>query len=172
MPIKLEVGKTYLDRTGDLISLQDARLEDGEIWLYDRDGHCYKENGCFYQNERICDHDLIKEYIPEAPAPEPTEALIEMMNLPKWRDKSLVLEGSSEDMVDNPSHYTMGGIELVDILEAKHSPEEVRGGMKFQIHQYLFRSPYKANELEDVKKAQWWMNRLVAYLEKEEQRNK
>lgn len=62
----------------------------------------------------------------------------------------------------NPDHYKFGGIETIDYLKAKMTPEELVGYLKGNIIKYLSRAN-KKNESpsEDYQKAQWYMNKLV-----------
>lgn len=72
-----------------------------------------------------------------------------------------------KDMVNNPPHYTHGGIETIDYMEAKSTPEEFAGHLRLTAIKYLSRTGYKDNALQDLKKAQWYVNRLVKYSEKQ-----
>lgn len=65
----------------------------------------------------------------------------------------------------NPIHYRHGKIEVIDIMKDQMSEEEFKGFCKGLIIKYLCRADYK-NGLEDYKKAQWYLNRLVKELEK------
>lgn len=71
------------------------------------------------------------------------------------------------EAVNNPSHY--GGAdnpyETIKVAEAKMLPDEVIGAYKFNIICYLDRHRRK-NGLEDLKKAQFYLNRLVAFSER------
>lgn len=69
--------------------------------------------------------------------------------------------------VNHPSHYTRGKIEVIRIMEDQLTPEEYRGYAKGQVLKYITRERGK-NGLEDLKKAQWYLNRLIAYLDKQE----
>ena len=71
------------------------------------------------------------------------------------------------DMVNQPPHYTHGGIETIDYMEAKATPEEFAGHLRLTAIKYLSRTGYKDNALQDLKKAQWYVNRLVKYSEKQ-----
>jgi hypothetical protein len=71
------------------------------------------------------------------------------------------------DMVNKPPHYTHGGIETIDYMEAKSTPEEFAGHLRLTAIKYLSRTGYKDNALQDLKKAQWYVNRLVKYSEKQ-----
>lgn len=65
------------------------------------------------------------------------------------------------DMVNNPPHYTQGGIEVIDFMKAKLSPEELKGYLKGQVIKYLSRGPLKGAEVEDYAKAEWYLYYLV-----------
>ena len=66
----------------------------------------------------------------------------------------------------NPAHYRKGGLEVIDILEAKLSPEEFKGVCKGFAIKYILRADMKGG-LEDYQKAQWYINKLVETLEKQ-----
>lgn len=59
----------------------------------------------------------------------------------------------------NPDHYKNGGIETIDYLRAKLSPEEFRGFLKGNAMKYLSRAEMKGGE-EDYKKAMWYVSML------------
>ena len=67
----------------------------------------------------------------------------------------------AEDKVNHPSHYKIGGIETIDFIEAKNLGYNLGNVVK-----YITRADYKGNKLEDLKKAQWYLNRAVSNLEK------
>jgi lipoate-protein ligase B len=71
------------------------------------------------------------------------------------------------DMVNHPPHYTQGGMETIDIMEAKSTPEEFKGHLKLTAFKYLTRAGHKESELQDAKKTQWYVNKWVKTLEKE-----
>lgn len=71
------------------------------------------------------------------------------------------------DNVNHPSHYTSGGIETIDYMEAKSTPEEFRGHLRLTAIKYLSRAGLKLDTLEDLKKARWYLTRLIDTLEKE-----
>lgn len=74
------------------------------------------------------------------------------------------------DVVNHPEHYTEGGIEAIDVLEAKMSPEEFRAYLYGAILKYLLRCKYKGKELEDLRKALWYLNKLVGKHEEAHQK--
>mgnify|MGYP000249801407 CR=1 FL=1 len=69
------------------------------------------------------------------------------------------------DNVDKPSHYNTGNIECIEAIEEALTDEEIRGYFKGNCLKYLWREQYK-NGLEDLKKARWYLDRLIKRLEK------
>jgi Protein of unknwon function (DUF3310) len=62
----------------------------------------------------------------------------------------------SHDRVNSPLHYRFGGIETIDFIEAKKLGYHLGNVVK-----YVSRADYKDNRLEDLKKAQWYLNRAI-----------
>jgi hypothetical protein len=60
------------------------------------------------------------------------------------------------DMVNHPPHYTAGGIETIDFIEAKKLGYNLGNVVK-----YITRSNLKGDRLENLKKAQWYLNREI-----------
>ena len=71
---------------------------------------------------------------------------------------------SEEDNVNSPSHYGAGKIECIEYLEDFLTNEEFIGYLRGNIGKYLHRWRYK-NGLEDLKKAQWYLNKLIEKVE-------
>jgi len=65
------------------------------------------------------------------------------------------------DSVDHPEHYTFSSIEPIEVIEA--------WGLNFhraQVIKYIARAPHKGKELEDLKKARWYLDREIMRLQK------
>lgn len=65
------------------------------------------------------------------------------------------------DIVNNPSHYNQAGIECIQAIQASMNAEQFRGYLKGNIEKYLWRYEYKGKPVEDLKKAQWYLNKLI-----------
>ena len=65
------------------------------------------------------------------------------------------------DNVNHPAHYKTGGIETIDFIEAKQLTYNLGNVVK-----YITRADHKGNKLEDLKKAQWYLNREIRNLSK------
>ena len=65
------------------------------------------------------------------------------------------------DNVNHPAHYTAGNIECIDaIQEAIKGLDGDEGYLTGNIIKYMWRWKRK-NGLEDLKKAQWYLERLI-----------
>jgi hypothetical protein len=65
------------------------------------------------------------------------------------------------DPINHPAHYTKGGVEVIDFIDA--------WDLDFysaQIIKYVIRAPHKNNQLDDLKKARWYLQRLIENTEK------
>ena len=71
----------------------------------------------------------------------------------------------TEDNVNHPSHYTQGGIECIEAIKASMTASEFRGYLKGNAMKYMWRYQLK-NGVEDLRKAQWYLNRLIGEMAK------
>ncbi|HAK1302939.1 TPA: DUF3310 domain-containing protein [Listeria monocytogenes] len=72
------------------------------------------------------------------------------------------MENENNDKINNPAHYTVGGIETLDYIKSKVKdyPSYVAGN----ILKYVSRYEHK-NGIEDLKKAQFYLNDLINWME-------
>jgi hypothetical protein len=69
------------------------------------------------------------------------------------------------DNVNHPSHYTQGSIECIDAIE-----ESTKGLLGISavcvanVIKYIWRYKFK-NGIEDLKKARWYLDKLIAHEE-------
>ena len=71
-----------------------------------------------------------------------------------------------KEMVNHPGHY--GGdteYECIKVLKAWNTPEEFVGFCKDNAIKYLCRSGKKDEDIQEYKKARWYINTLIEYLE-------
>lgn len=66
-----------------------------------------------------------------------------------------------QSKVDHPSHYTYGGLEVIDVIEAFKLNFHIGNVVK-----YILRAPHK-NGMEDLHKALWYLNREIERQTKE-----
>lgn len=60
------------------------------------------------------------------------------------------------DMVNSPPHYTAGGVETIDFIEAKNLNYNLGNAVK-----YITRAGLKGNRVEDLQKAKWYIEREI-----------
>lgn len=65
----------------------------------------------------------------------------------------------ANDPVNHPAHYTShpSGIEAIEITQ--HESFLIGNVLK-----YVLRAPYKGTELQDLQKAQWYLNKRIEQL--------
>jgi hypothetical protein len=64
------------------------------------------------------------------------------------------------DKVNSPSHYTQGGIEAIDAIEAALGPKGFQSYCAGNALKYLWRWQYKGGT-DDLCKARWYINRML-----------
>lgn len=75
-------------------------------------------------------------------------------------EEALINTPDQYEIVNHPTHYTFGGIETLDFIEAK--------GLNYhlgQVVKYISRADYKGARITDLKKARFYLNREIALSE-------
>ena len=67
------------------------------------------------------------------------------------------------DMINNPTHYNTSEIECIDAIEAMLG-DDFPAYLQGNITKYIWRFKHK-NGVEDLKKAQWYLNKLITQYE-------
>ena len=71
------------------------------------------------------------------------------------------------DPVDNPLHYTIrGGIECIDYIEQMLGPKGFAFWCWGNVIKYQHRHEYKGKPIQDMKKAQFYLNKWIETREK------
>jgi len=68
---------------------------------------------------------------------------------------------AQREAVNHPQHYNAGSIEVIDAIED--------WGLDFNagnVVKYVARHQHKANAIEDLKKARWYLDRIIERLQK------
>ena len=71
-------------------------------------------------------------------------------------------DAAQGEQVFHPNHYNQGNIEVIDVIEGL--------GLGFHegtIVKYVARARYKNNMIQDLEKARWYLNRLIAVTKRE-----
>ena len=67
----------------------------------------------------------------------------------------------NDDPVNNPSHYNAGGVECIEGIESSMGLSPFRGYLKGNVLKYIWRYENKGKPVEDLKKAEWYLSRLI-----------
>ena len=66
------------------------------------------------------------------------------------------------ERIDHPPHYTFGEIEVIEAIE------DWRLGFHLgNVVKYVARSAHKGDQLADLRKARWYLEREISRLERE-----
>jgi hypothetical protein len=84
------------------------------------------------------------------------EAKKKKVGRPQKQPTQIEMFEPKPDPVNHPEHYTVGGIETIDFIEAKKLNYNIGNVVK-----YLTRADHKGNKLEDLRKAQWYLTREI-----------
>ena len=71
---------------------------------------------------------------------------------------------SKKERVDHPDHYNQGHIEVIDAIEDWFDGLDFCAG---NVVKYVSRYKHKDNPVEDLKKAKWYIERMITKLEEE-----
>ena len=64
------------------------------------------------------------------------------------------------DAVHQPPHYRVGEVEAIDYIQQQLGTG-VRDYLLGNVHKYLHRHRFKGQALEDLRKANWYLQRLL-----------
>ena len=93
-----------------------------------------------------------KKGIPPSPAPMPTRRGV---------SQEIFEETMNQDNVNNPQHYKQYTLEAIEGIKGSMSNEEFQGYLKGAALKYLWRYKYKQAPVEDLRKAKWYLDKLL-----------
>jgi hypothetical protein len=114
----------------------------------------------YYDQECVTDLILVQQLgKPDIllPSKQPMQ-IVNEYHKEKW-------EKMEKDAVNSPAHYNTGGIECIDYLKDNMSWEGYTGYLEGNTKKYLHRWRYKSKPVEDLKKARWYLDRLITELD-------
>lgn len=171
LPPGLSFDYVVLDSKRELIRVKESELNKVPMSSWSgflKIAHCKEvQNAYTYTKYKVLSCDFLKEtcYVENECGKKSMWKFDELI-FSKSEDENMS-EEKLEYVVDNvnsPNHYTQGGIESIDYMKAKLSAEAFQGFLHGNVLKYISRSNYK-NGVEDLKKAQWYLNKLVSEIE-------
>ena len=76
-----------------------------------------------------------------------------------------------KDMVNSPPHYKQDDVECIDAIQSA-TGEGFEYYLQGVILKYIWRYRYKGKPIEDLKKAEWYLNKLLELKTEEGKRKK
>ena len=73
------------------------------------------------------------------------------------------------DYVNHPPHYIRNGVEALDWMTTIMTNDEKIGYLKGNVLKYIWRYEHKGKPVEDLKKAEWYISRLIKAVEEKEE---
>lgn len=144
---------------------EDVRTVRGNRWKYVSDKETLE-----YAN---CSGNRFKNIIAERRKVDDLQSRVNDANLQQFVKVETRAPSKEEsdaynkrfDTVQRPAHYNQSGIECIDAIAASMTPVEFQAYLKGNVQKYLWRYQHK-NGVEDCRKAQWYLDRLVKELSK------
>ena len=111
-------------------------------------------------------HKVFRHGVVDNPGNEVSDVKFRQYDLITCKNDELELEKENET-VSHPAHYCQGGVECIDALEAATTGlQGIEAVCTANAIKYLWRHKHK-NGVEDLKKAIFYINYLINWLEKE-----
>lgn len=144
----LEVGCKYESRCGQVWDVVEEYDEGVTKYPFvavmgDRES-CFTVTGHYHNTGGQDDDDLIFKLVESgvSSSDEPQDAI-------------------------NPSHYKHNGIETIDYMKAVSTEEEFKGHLRLTAIKYISRLGKKDCPKQEIKKAVWYLNKLLEEYEAE-----
>ena len=74
-------------------------------------------------------------------------------------------DGDHYDAVNRPAHYQGDGVECIDAIEAALGTEGAIAYCRGNALKYIWRAGKKSDAVEDLKKANWYLDRAAKLME-------
>ena len=151
----LEVGCRYESRLGKIWEVFYKDLDD-EYYPFkakaENRERQFRENGRY---SFLCetDNDLIYK-------------LVESESGREGEGEAARSDDKPQDAI-NPSHYKHNGIETIDYMKAVSTKEEFKGHLRLTAIKYISRLGKKDCPKQEIKKAIWYLNKLLEEYEAE-----
>lgn len=68
---------------------------------------------------------------------------------------------SDYDPVNKPMHYALSGIECIEYIKERLTPEEFKGYCHGNLIKYQHRHNYKGKPVEDMEKARYYLEKML-----------
>ena len=135
------MAKNYLIKKGDTYKcIKDVKMSsDGRIEYVAGKIYTSEQDECLTDESGIKEHYWLEE---------------------DSFEKHFIPYNKNINNVNHPSHYNKGNIECIDAMVSAYGKDTVSDFCICNAFKYIWRYKYK-NGIEDLKKAQWYLNKIV-----------
>tara|TARA_Y100001937_G_scaffold122296_1_gene182780 strand:- start:384 stop:665 length:282 start_codon:yes stop_codon:yes gene_type:complete len=81
-----------------------------------------------------------------------------------------MIEEDSKDLVNFPPHYKQGGVECIDAIKSCLG-NEFSSYLQGNAIKYLWRYEHKGKPIQDLEKAKWFIEKLIAFVQEKQNAN-
>lgn len=124
--------------------------------IIQEDGKVLRAIGNKYK-PRTAFNPRLKQKLGPKPKRKVTEERLKVVMVRKPKPEA----EDTPDVINHPSHYKVGGIETIDFIQAKLTPEEFKGYLLGNVLKYASRAGHKDNAVQDAGKLAWYANKLA-----------
>lgn len=79
--------------------------------------------------------------------------------------EDILVKKESPDNINHPSHYNHGRIETIDFIEDCLGKDGFQAYCLGNVLKYISRANFKGKHDEDIRKANWYLNKVVEKIE-------
>lgn len=146
---------------GDIVYLNEDTETLGGV-KFSKNDKLTVINRCEYcESSYVCKREDGKQIVTDSENLRAEKPFEDCMNPPIDPVKDLLNTPlNEEDVVNHPSHYESGKFECIEVMEEALGYDAVRDFCICNAFKYLYRHKRK-NGYEDIKKAQWYINKYV-----------
>ena len=91
-----------------------------------------------------------------------------------WNDKEVAIyfkkvntsPNKQKEMINHPSHYKNNKYECIDVMLDVFGKEKVLAFCELNAFKYQWRANFKGTDIQDKKKAEWYLNKYIELKEK------
>ena len=81
-----------------------------------------------------------------------------------------MIDEENNDPVNFPSHYKQGGVECIDAIKSCLG-NEFSSYLQGNAMKYLWRYEHKGKPIQDLEKAKWFIEKLIAFVQEKQNAN-
>ena len=79
----------------------------------------------------------------------------------RGRSQEIFGKKNMDDNINQPEHYKQHDLEVIEAIKGLMSADEYHGYLRGAIIKYLGRYRYKGKPVEDLRKARWYLEKLI-----------